>query len=196
MKQLQLQKTIYDLKYQITLNDTELEQAYLIMKQRYLIEDFKNLMEQNPDSHFTSDYLEEFPELAEWLCECFDSLYDAEMTHDEVLELTMNHLERICRVPQFYTELSCLVPSICEGIEKQTSLCEHECPKYYRCSNIAAADERSKRWEELASMISMHTLGNCTYTKDNSHLCEAAKFLSDEWDIHEFFHFIEEKEVS
>lgn len=196
MKQLQLQKTIYDIKYLITLNDTELEQAYLMMKQRYLIEDLKNLMEQNPDSHFDSSHFEEFPELADWLYECFDNFYDANMTYNDLLELTLNHLEHACKIPQFYTELSCLVPSICEGIEKQTSLCEDKCPKYYRCSNIAAADERSKRWEELASMISMHTLGSCTCPKDNSHLCEAAKFLSDKWDIHEFFHFIEGKKAA
>ena len=146
-------------------------------------------MAQNPDSKFRSGHLEEFPELTDWLCECFDNFFDANMSHNDLLDLTLNHLKHACQTPEFFIELANLTPAICGGVEKKTFLCEQECRKYYRCSNITMADDHAKRWEELSSMISMHKQGNCSCCKNTKQLCEAARYLHGEWDISNFFHY-------
>lgn len=111
------------------------------------------------------------------------------MSHNDLLELTLNHLKHACQTPEFFIELANLTPAICGGVEKQAFLCEQECRKYYRCSNITMADDHAKRWEELSSMISMHKQGNCSCCKNTKQLCEAAHYLYGEWDISSFFHY-------
>lgn len=188
MEELTIKRTINNQTCSFTLTEDELEQAYRIKEKRYRDEDFANLMAQNPDSHFHSGHLEEFPELTDWLCECFDNFFDANMSHNDLLELTLNHLEHASRTPEFFTELARLTPAICGGVSKQFSVCEHECGKYYHCSNITAADDHAKRWEELSSMISTHKLGSCTCCKDTNKQCEAAHYLYGKWDISSFFY--------
>lgn len=189
MEELTIKRNINNQTYSFTLTEEELEQAYRIKEKRYRDEDFANLMAQNPDSKFHSGHLEEFPELTYWLCECFDSFFDANMSHNDLLELTLNHLEHASQTPEFFTELASLTPAICGGVEKQAFLCEQDCRKYYHCGNIAAADDQAKRWEELSSMISIHKQGNCMCCKDTGKQCEAAHYLYGEWDISSFFHY-------
>lgn len=196
MEELQILRIINEKVCVITLSEDELEQAYRIKERRYLDEDFVNTMIQDPDCRFHSNHLEEFPELINWLHECFDNFYDANISHNDLLKLTINHLGHACMTPEFFTELACLAPAFCEGIEKQVFSCEHDCSKYYHCSNIALADDRSKRWEELSSLVHMHKYGSCTCSKNKKIQCEAAKFLHSEWDISDFFHLGERKEAA
>ena len=75
--------------------------------------------------------------------------------------------------------------------------CEKACARYHRCSNIAEANDRSRQWETLASLISMHNNGGCTCGKDDSGMeCPAAKYLKGTWDISEFFHLEDRKEAA
>ena len=81
--------------------------------------------------------------------------------------------------------------------KKEPAGCEEECGRYYRCTNITEADERSKRWEMLSSLLTMHQDVACTcYGKtDHTSGCPAAKYLNGIWDISDFFHLQDKKEA-
>ena len=200
MKELQIERSIGNKKTLITLTDEELEKAYRIMERRYLDEDFANTLAdaaQDPDTRFHSGHLEEFPELSDWLCAYFDDIYDANMGHNDLLELALNHLHNESLKPEFFSSLSRTAPAVCMGIEKDMADCEQDCCRYYRCSNIAEANDRSRQWETLASLISMHKDGSCTCSKDDGDgECPAAKYLKGIWEISEFFHLEDRKEAA
>ena len=200
MNELQIERTIDNRKITATLTDDELEKAYRIMERRYLDEDFANTLAdaaQDPDTRFHSGHLEEFPELSDWLCAYFDAIYDANMGHNDLLELALSHLHNASREPQFFSSLSLTAPAVCMGIEKDMSDCEQNCGRYHRCSNIAEADDRSRQWETLASLLAMHRDGSCTCSKDDGDgECPAAKYLKGAWDISEFFHLEDRKEAA
>ncbi len=200
MRELQIERTIENKKTTITLTEDELEKAYRIMERRYLDEDFANALAdaaQDPDTRFHSGHLEEFPELSEWLCAYFDDIYDANMGHNDLLELALNHLHNASLEPQFFSSLSRTAPAVCMGTEKDMADCEKNCNRYYRCSNIAEANDRCRQWETLASLISMHNSGSCTCgTADDDGECPAAKYLKGAWDISEFFHSTDRKEAA
>ncbi len=200
MRELQIERTIENKKTTITLTEDEMEKAYRIMERRYLDEDFANALAdaaQDPDTRFHSGHLEEFPELSDWLCAYFDDIYDANMGHNDLLELALNHLHNESLEPQFFSSLSRTAPVVCMGMEKDMADCEQNCGRYYRCSNIAEANDRSRQWETLASLISMHNNGSCTCSKDDSSVeCPAAKYLKGTWDISEFFHLEDRKEAA
>ena len=200
MKELQIKRNIRNKNTMITLTDEELEKAYRIMERRYLDEDFANTLAdaaQDPDTRFHSGHLEEFPELSDWLCMYFDAIYDANMGHNDLLELALNHLHNESLKPEFFLSLSRTAPAVCMGIEKDMADCEQNCGRYYRCSNIAEANDRSRQWETLASLITMHKDGSCTCSKDDGDgECPAAKYLKGAWDISEFFHLEDRKEAA
>jgi len=200
MRELQIERTIENKKTTITLTEDELEKAYRIMERRYLDEDFANALAdaaQDPDTRFHSGHLEEFPELSEWLCAYFDDIYDANMGHNDLLELALNHLHNASKESPFFLSLSRTAPVVCMGMEKDMSDCEQGCGRYHRCSNIAEANDRSRQWETLASLISMHNSGSCTCgTADDDGECPAAKYLKGAWDISEFFHSTDRKEAA
>ena len=201
MKNLQIRRTLNGQKATITLTDDELEKAYRIMERRYLDEDFANALAdaaQDPDERlrFHTGRLEEFPEISDWLCMCFDDLYDANMGHNDLIELTLNHLHNESLKPQFFLTLSEMVPAVCMGIEKDIADCEQSCDRYHHCSNIAEANGRIRQWETLASLISVHNNGSCTCgTTDDTGECPAAKYLKGVWDISDFFHSEVRKEA-
>lgn len=199
MKELQIERNIDNEIVTITLTDDELEKAYRIMERRYLDEDFANALAdamQNPDTRFLSGHLEEFPELSDWLCLYFDDLFDANMGHNDLLELALNHLHNESLHSHFFSALSRIAPVVCMGTEKDMADCEQNCGRYHHCSNIAEANDRSRQWETLASLISMHNDGNCTCGKDDSGgECPAAKYLKGAWDISDFFHSEDGKEA-
>ena len=144
---LEIKRLIDRQIHTITLTEEELEQAYRIKERHYLEEDFANVLAdttQNPDTRFHSGHLEEFPELTDWLCECFDHFYDANISYNDLMELTVNHLHHACLTPEFFTRLALKAPAFCKGLEKQPQDCEKNCSRYYRCSDITMADERSK----------------------------------------------------
>ena len=198
MKDLQIERTINRQKTTITLTDDELGKAYRIMERRYLDEDFANALAdaaQDPDTRFHSGHLEEFPELSDWLCAYFDGIYDANMSHNDLLELALNRLHDASLEPQFFLSLSLTAPAVCMGIEKDITDCEQNCGRYHRYSNIAEADDRSRQWETMASLLTMHQNGSCTCNKEVSEECPAAKYLTGTWDISEFFHSEDRKEA-
>lgn len=199
MKELQIERTIENRKITTTLTDDELEKAYRIMERRYLDEDFANALAdaaQDPDTRFHTEHLEEFPELLDWLCVYFDDIYDANMSHNDLIELTLNHLHNASLEPPFFLSLSMKAPAVCMGMEKDMADCEQNCGRYHRCSNIAEANDRSRQWETLASLISMHQNGSCTCsTADGDGECPAAKYLKGACDISDFFHSENRKEA-
>lgn len=167
------------------------------MERRYLDEDFANALAdavQNPGTRFHSGHLEEFPELSELLCAYFDAIYDANLSHNDLLELALNHLHDASLEPQFFSSLSLAAPVACMGIEKHIAECAQSCGRYHRCSNIAEANYRSRQRETLASMLAMHQNGSCTCNKeDGDGECPAAKYLKGTWDISAFFHLEDRK---
>ena len=109
MEELAIERLIGKDSITITLTEDELEKAYRIKEKRYLEEDFANALAdaaQNPDTRFHTGHLEEFPELLNWLCVCFDDFYDANMSHNDLMELTLNHLQDPCRGKSGPRELS------------------------------------------------------------------------------------------
>lgn len=199
MSRLQIERTIGNQKTTITLTESELEKAYRIMERRYLDEDFANALAgaaQDPDTRFHAGHLEEFPELTNWLCLCFDDFYDANLSHNDLMELTLNHLHNTSLTPEFFISLAKTAPAVCMGIEKSMDDCEQNCGRYLRCSNIAEANDRSRQWETLASLISMHQNGDCSCGMDEcGSECPAAKYLKGIWDISTFYHSEDRRET-
>lgn len=200
MEELTIERLIRKDNITITLTEDELEKAYRIKERRYLDEDFTNALAddaQDPNTRFHTGHLEEFPELTDWLCTCFDDFYDANISHNDLIELTLNHLQHASLEPEFFISFAKSAPAVCMGIEKNLEECEQNCGQYHRCSNIAEANDRSRQWETLASMLTMHQSGVCTCGKDeNAKTCPAAKYLAGIWDISEFFHLEERKEAA
>lgn len=131
------------------------------------------------------------------MCVCFEDFYDANISHNDLVELTLNHLRHASLMPEFFISLAENAPAICMGAEKNIEECEQNCGKYHRCNNIADANDRSRQWETLASLLSMHQGGICTCGKDeNGETCPAAKYLAGAWDISEFFHSEDRKEAA
>ena len=193
MEELTIERRIGQDNITITLTEDELEKAY-----RYLDEDFANALAdaaQDPDMRFHAGHLAEFPELTSWLCACFDDFYDANMSHNDLIEITLNHLQHASLEPEFFISLAKNAPAVCMGIEKDLEDCEQNCGRYHRCSSIAEANDRSRQWETLASLLSMHRSGNCTCGEDGDE-CPAAKYLAGTWDISAFFHSEDRKEAA
>lgn len=198
MEELTIERLIGKDNITITLTEDELEKAYRIKERRYLDEDFANALAddaQDPDTRFHTGHLEEFPELTGWLCTCFDDFYDANISHNDLIELTLNHLHHASLEPEFFLSLAKSAPAVCMGIEKNLEECEQNCGQYHRCSNIAEANDRSRQWETLASLLSMHRSRDCTCSEDGDE-CPAAKYLAGTWDISEFFHSEDRKEAA
>jgi hypothetical protein len=190
MEHLTITRMMANTPYSIRLTNQELEQAYQIRHKHYLKEDFCKALTnlpKNPSCRFRIAHLEEFPELVSWLCEHYEHFNDANMAPNDLIRLTLNHLYRSSLTAGFFTRLAQITPAICCGTEKNVEHCERECAKYYRCDNIASADERSKQWELLASLISMHNSGICSCKSTNSKPCIAHKYLSGTLDISDFF---------
>ncbi len=199
MEELTIERRIGQDNIIITLTEDELEKAYRIKERRYLDEDFANALAdaaQDPDTRFHTGHLEEFPELTGWLCACFDDFYDANISHNDLIELTLNHLRHASLIPEFFISLAESAPAVCMGIEKNLEECEQNCGQYHRCSNIAEANDRSRQWETLASLLSMHKNGSCSCNEENAEECPAAKYLAGTWDISGFFHSEDRKEAA
>lgn len=191
MEYLTITRMMANTPYSIRLTNKELEQAYQIRHKHYLKEDFCKALacaSKNSACRFHIKHLEEFPELVLWLCEHYEHFNDANMAHNDLIKLTLNHLYRSSLTAGFFTRLAQITPTICCGTEKNVEYCERECTKYYRCDNIASADEHSKQWELLASLISMHKSGICSCKSADRTPCIAHKYLSGELDISKFFH--------
>ncbi len=109
MEELTIERRIGQDNITITLTEDELEKAYRIKEKRYLDEDFANALAdaaQDPDMRFHAGHLAEFPELTSWLCACFDDFYDANMSHNDLIEITLNHLQHASLEPEFFIFLA------------------------------------------------------------------------------------------
>lgn len=200
MEELTIERLIGKNKLTITLTEDELERAYRIMERRYLDEDFANALAdaaQDPDMRFHAGHLAEFPELTSWLCACFDDFYDANMSHNDLIEITLNHLQHASLEPEFFIFLAQNAPAVCMGIERTLKDCEQICGRYHRCRKVDMENNRSPRWGTLAALLSIHRNGSCACGTDkNDGECPAAKYLSGTWDISEFFHLEDRKEAA
>lgn len=199
MEEMIIERLIGKDNITITLTEDELEKAYWIKERRYLDEDFANALAdaaQDPDTRFHTGHLEEFPELTGWLCKCFDDFYDANLSHNDLIELTLNHLQRESLKPEFFISLAENAPAVCMGTKKNMEECGLNCGQYHRCSNIAGANDRSRQWETLASLLTMHKNGSCSCNEEAAEECPAAKYLKGAWDISEFFHSEDRKEAA
>ena len=99
------------------------------------------------------------------------------MSHNDLLELALDHLHDASLEPQFFLSLSQAVSAACTGIEKDMGECEEGCARYHR------------QWETLASLLSMHDGGSCICGRNGGSIqCPAAKYLTGIWDISAFFH--------
>ena len=198
--ELQITRTINGQTCSFPLTETELEDAYRLKERRYREDDFVNAFadaSQDPDMRFHYGHLAEFPELLDWLCRLYDDIFDANMSHNDLMELALNRLQDESLTPGSFTSLALLAPAVCEGLKKNPAECEEECGRYYRCMNITEADERSKCWEMLSSLLTMHQDAACTCHGKAGHKsdCPAAKYLKGIWDISDFFHLQDKKEA-
>ena len=119
MEQFQIARNINNQVCLFILTETELELAYRIKQRQYMNEDFANALadnSQDPNYRFHVGHLEEFPELTTWLCEHFDHFFDANMAHNDLIELTLNHLHHASLTPEFFEDLARIAPAICEGV--------------------------------------------------------------------------------
>lgn len=192
MEELKIERLIGKELITITLTEDELEKAYRLKERRYLDEDIANALAdaaQNPDTRFHTGHLEEFPELTGWLCVCFDDFYDANISHNDLMELTLNHLQHASLEPDFFISLATGAPAVCIRSEKDLGAFGQN------YGNIAETNDRSQRWETLATLLTMHRNGNCTCGGDGGE-CPAAKYLAGTWDISEFFHSEDRKETA
>lgn len=96
---------------------------------------------------------------------------------------------------EFFISLAKTAPAVCMGTEKNVEDCEQNCGQYYRCSNIAEADDRSRQWGTLEALLSMHKNRSCSCNKEDAEVCPAAKYLKGTWDISAFFHSEDRKEA-
>lgn len=200
LNEIKITRKIGRHSYSFTLTESELEDAYRLKERRYREDDFVNAFadaSQDPDMRFHYGHLAEFPELLEWLCRLYDDIFDANMSHNDLMELALNRLQDESMTPEFFLQFAALAPAICDELTKDPAECEENCGRYYRCSYITEADERSKRWEMLASLLSMHKRGVCScYAASSSASdCPAAKYLKGVWDISDFFHSEDKKEA-
>lgn len=195
--ELQITRTINGKTCSFLLTETELEDAYRLKERRYREDDFVNAFadaSQDPDMRFHYGHLAEFPELLDWLCRIYDDIYDANISHNDLMEHVLKRLQDESLTPGFYTGLALLAPAVCEGLKKEPAECEEKCGRYCRCTNITEADERSRRWEMMASLISIHQneACSCHVKAGNASICPAARYLKGLWDISDFFHLQDE----
>ncbi len=197
--ELQITRTINGQTYSFALTERELEDAYRLKERRYREDDFVNAFAdaaQEPDMRFHYGHLAEFPELLDWLCRLYDDIFDANTSHNDLMELALNRLRDESLTPGFFTSLALLAPPVCEEPEEAPPEYE-ECGRHHCGQNITEADERRKRWEMLASLLTRHKEADCTcHGKNGTHApCAAAKYLNGEWDISEFFFLQDRKDV-
>ena len=187
MRTMTIQRILDGTKYNISLTDQEMERAFRIRKSNYLKEDFSTAIRSTIGSDFfTPEDIEQFPEILEWLADRFEILEDSNMDHNSLLELSLSQLDRAAVTPEFFAKMAVLSPALCNGDVVSVSECEEKCEKYYRCSCVASANDRSRAWETLGSLVSMHQKGICTCS--DTETCKAADYLSGRIRFPEFFH--------
>jgi len=197
MKQLEILRMVEGRTCAFALTDGELEKAYEIKQKEYLEEDFACEMAEaikDEGTRFHSGHLDEFPELVDWLYEAYEDMFDANVSVNDMIKHVLNKLEDESDKAAFFERLVFLTKVLCRGYQKELRLCERKCSSYYHCANIAEANDRCKKWEDLASLIHMHENGNCECNNKNGKECTAAKYLNRSWDISDFFHSLEGEE--
>lgn len=193
MQMNEITHTVNGKETAISLTAEEMRQIYQHMKQEYLTEDFMTELENQQcnceEVLFTPEHLEKYPEITQWLISCFEQIEDSNISHNDLIALSLNHLNHAAREISFFSLLAQTVPAVCLGETKDISKCERTCSRYYRCDNVAEANDRSKHWELLATLLSMHHTGKCCCkTEGNQKMfCSAALYLNGFYSISDFY---------
>lgn len=93
---LEIQRKIRGQVCAIRLTDEEMEKAYRMRHYAYLKEDFLNALEdptEGQDFPITYEQLEQYPAIQSWLCEHYDYFFDANMSHNDLIELVFHKLK-------------------------------------------------------------------------------------------------------
>lgn len=141
------------------LTATELRAAYEFTRQGYLETDFLSYMEETADENrlpLKAGQLEAIPEIMVWLINQFDKFFDANMSHNDLIELTVNHLRNMCYTPGFFQELM----QLSDSPERQ---------QIYSCASEA---------------LHMHMFQDCSC--NGTRACAAARYLKGESDLRGF----------
>lgn len=92
-----------------TLSENEKEQICRSIEYRYREEDFVNRISDiydNEQNWLHLKHLEEIPELMPWLIRHYDEYYDADLSHNKILELVLDKFYTISTTPNFFLELA------------------------------------------------------------------------------------------
>lgn len=197
MEEMEISRKVGGRTYVFALTPHELEDAYRIRQKEYLEEDFANSMPdpvKEEGQRFNSGHLEEFPELMDWIYIVYDKVFDAEIGDSDLRQMVLKKLDEESGTVAFFDSLVHYTKAVCRGYRKELHECENKCASYYHCANIAEANDKCKRWEDLAALIHVHEAGSCGCQPDQEKLCLAAKYLDGQVDFGEFYHALDEEE--
>lgn len=197
MEEMEIVRKVDGRTVVFVLTPHELETAYRIRQKEYLEEDFANSMPEPVKAEgqrFNSGHLEEFPELMDWIYAAYVKLFDSEMGDSDLRQMVLRKLDEESRKSSFFKGLVSGTKAVCRGYCKELDDCEKKCATYYHCSNIAEANDRCRRWEDLAALMYMHKAGNCSCLPNRKELCLAAKYLDGDLDFGEFYHALDKEE--
>lgn len=91
------------------LSEDEKEQLCRSIEYRYREEDFVNKISDiydNEQNWLHLKHLEEIPELMPWLIRHYDEYYDADLSHNKILELVLDKFYMRSATPGFFLELA------------------------------------------------------------------------------------------
>jgi hypothetical protein len=165
MYRFRITRRFFGIPIGISLTGEELEDAYRAKSRIYLREDMVNAVAEAHDygdCRLCPNDLEKAPELLEWLCDRFDDFLDANMSHNDLLELTINHLANTASKPAFFHALA----------------------------TNAKGESRAGMFRHLAGLLSAHHLEDCPCrgNGDTDIPCPASMYLSGGWGMAEFIH--------
>ena len=94
MEKLQIHRTINNQERTITLTEEEMQQVYKILDDAYLLEDFKIALADNDrNCGLPENLLDISPIFAQWLLAHFIKIFDANISHNDLIDLTIEHLK-------------------------------------------------------------------------------------------------------
>ena len=156
--------------YPLYLTETELEHVYQFMEYRGLEEDFVNRISDNYDQEqnwLHLKYLEDIHELMPWLIQHYHTLYDADLSHNQILDLALDRFYYTIFTPELFLELK--------------ALCQTECPD----------NPCSKKLSNAAEALLIHHTHKCSCDAEAKIRCPAGRYIYKELDILDFINMAE-----
>ena len=92
-----------------TLSENEKKQICRFIEYRYREEDFVNKISDiydNEQNWLHLKHLEDIPELMPWLIRHYDEFYNADLSHNAILQLVLDKFYTISATPEFFLELA------------------------------------------------------------------------------------------